>query len=316
MNIDITALKALESEKNIPFEALIETISTALLTAYRNVDGHQPHARIDLDRKTGIVRVMAEEFDADGNLVSEWDDIALPNLTLAELTARSTDYPTEPLPDVVAKPGYGIPSGGSTGRSKIIVMPGAMARNPAEAVIEQPNYRQGQVQLVGGPPGEQKADDPASEARHPQQRVGARKLGRKVDVEAAFLGNLLQLGHVSCTGWRDHQSFGRAHRVMAQARAARSGTSSANLSCPSGRSTAPENGPESAMSEGTERIATDSTVATCSTPINTGSAPSTRSSTLTGACSRAERPRHVAKRTPRKPPRDCSTRPVKSTGKA
>ena len=65
MNIDITALKALESEKNIPFEALIETISTALLTAYRHVDGHQPHARIDLDRKTGIVRVMAEETGAD-----------------------------------------------------------------------------------------------------------------------------------------------------------------------------------------------------------------------------------------------------------
>ena len=59
MNIDITALKALESEKNIPFDALIETISTALLTAYRHVDGHQPHARIDLDRKTGVVRVMA-----------------------------------------------------------------------------------------------------------------------------------------------------------------------------------------------------------------------------------------------------------------
>lgn len=88
MNIDITALKALESEKNIPFDALIETISTALLTAYRHVDGHQPHARIDLDRKTGVVRVMAEEFDADGNLVSEWDDTPADFGRIAATTAR------------------------------------------------------------------------------------------------------------------------------------------------------------------------------------------------------------------------------------
>ncbi|MFZ2528774.1 MAG: transcription termination factor NusA [Rhodococcus sp. (in: high G+C Gram-positive bacteria)] len=88
MNIDITALKALEAEKNIPFDALIETISTALITAYRHVAGHHQHARIDLDRKSGVVRVMAEEFDADGNLVSEWDDTPEDFGRIAATTAR------------------------------------------------------------------------------------------------------------------------------------------------------------------------------------------------------------------------------------
>ncbi|NGP09590.1 transcription termination/antitermination protein NusA [Rhodococcus sp. 14C212] len=88
MNIDIAALKVLEADKNIPFDALIETIQTALLTAYRHTDGHQPHASVDVDRRTGAVRVMAQEFDADGNLVSEWDDTPEGFGRIAATTAR------------------------------------------------------------------------------------------------------------------------------------------------------------------------------------------------------------------------------------
>ena len=64
MNVDIAALRAIEREKDIPFETVIEAIETALLTAYRHTDGHQPHARIDIDRKTGAVRVLAQELAA------------------------------------------------------------------------------------------------------------------------------------------------------------------------------------------------------------------------------------------------------------
>jgi bile acid-coenzyme A ligase len=62
----------------------------------------------------------------------------------------SESYSDAPLPDKVPSPGYAIGSGGSTGRSKIIVIPGALARNP-DSNPWVPNYRPGQVQFVGGP---------------------------------------------------------------------------------------------------------------------------------------------------------------------
>ena len=55
MNVDIAALRAIEREKDIPFETVLEAIETALLTAYRHTEGHQPHARVEIDRKTGAV---------------------------------------------------------------------------------------------------------------------------------------------------------------------------------------------------------------------------------------------------------------------
>ena len=70
MNVDIAALRTIEREKDIPFETVLEAIETALLTAYRHTDGHQPHARIDIDRKTGAVRVLAQELAADGAVQS------------------------------------------------------------------------------------------------------------------------------------------------------------------------------------------------------------------------------------------------------
>ena len=88
MNIDIAALRAIEADKGIPIEMVISTIQTALLTAYRHTEGHQSNAWIDVDRKTGAVRVMAKEFDADGNLVSEWDDTPEGFGRIAATTAR------------------------------------------------------------------------------------------------------------------------------------------------------------------------------------------------------------------------------------
>ncbi|WP_149359943.1 transcription termination factor NusA [Lolliginicoccus suaedae] len=88
MNIDIAALRAIESDKDIPVDTVIEAIESALLTAYRHTEGHQPHARIDIDRKSGNVAVMAYEEDADGNLVAEWDDTPEGFGRVAATTAR------------------------------------------------------------------------------------------------------------------------------------------------------------------------------------------------------------------------------------
>lgn len=89
MNIDIAALRAIETDKGISAGTIIAAIETALLTAYRHTEGHQPHARIDVDTKTGVVRVMAHEVDADGNRVGEeWDDTPEGFGRIAATTAR------------------------------------------------------------------------------------------------------------------------------------------------------------------------------------------------------------------------------------
>ena len=53
MNIDLAALRALEREREIPFDTILAAIETALLTAYRHTEGAEPHARVEIDRKTG-----------------------------------------------------------------------------------------------------------------------------------------------------------------------------------------------------------------------------------------------------------------------
>ncbi|NLE81637.1 MAG: transcription termination/antitermination protein NusA [Rhodococcus sp.] len=89
MNIDIAALRAIEADKGISIETVITTIQSALLTAYRHTEGHQPHARIDVDTKSGVVRVMAHETDAEGNMVgAEWDDTPEGFGRIAATTAR------------------------------------------------------------------------------------------------------------------------------------------------------------------------------------------------------------------------------------
>lgn len=88
MNVDIAALRAIERDKDISFETVLEAIETALLTAYKHTEGHEPHARIDIDRKTGLVRVLARELDAEGNTAREWDDTPEGFGRIAATTAR------------------------------------------------------------------------------------------------------------------------------------------------------------------------------------------------------------------------------------
>jgi N utilization substance protein A len=88
MNIDMAALHAIEADKGISVDVVVETIKSALLTAYRHTEGHQADAHIDIDRKTGAVRVIAREVDEDGNVLSEWDDTPDGFGRIAATTAR------------------------------------------------------------------------------------------------------------------------------------------------------------------------------------------------------------------------------------
>ncbi|WP_412539852.1 transcription termination factor NusA [Longispora sp. K20-0274] len=88
MNIDLAALRELEREREIPFETILHAIESALLTAYRHTEGAVPHARVDIDRRTGVASVMATERGPDGTIIREWDDTPHDFGRIAAMTAK------------------------------------------------------------------------------------------------------------------------------------------------------------------------------------------------------------------------------------
>jgi len=82
MDIDLSVLKLMESEREIPFDELVIIIEQAILTAYekhmgiadhrgQRVDPDAPRARVELDRKTGHVTVFIPEVNDEGEVVGE-----------------------------------------------------------------------------------------------------------------------------------------------------------------------------------------------------------------------------------------------------
>ncbi|MCZ7420326.1 MULTISPECIES: transcription termination factor NusA [unclassified Micromonospora] len=88
MNIDLAALRALEREREIPFDTILAAIETALLTAYRHTEGAQSHARVEIDRKTGAALVYAQELGTEGTVEREWDDTPHDFGRIAAMTAK------------------------------------------------------------------------------------------------------------------------------------------------------------------------------------------------------------------------------------
>src|SRR3954465_11832154 len=88
MNIDVTALRSLVREKDVSFDTVVEAIESALLAAYQHTEAAEPHARVELDRKSGEVRVFAQELDEEGALVREWDDTPSGFGRIAAMTAK------------------------------------------------------------------------------------------------------------------------------------------------------------------------------------------------------------------------------------
>jgi N utilization substance protein A len=88
MNIDVTALRSLVREKDVSFDTVVEAIESALLAAYLHTEGAQPQARVELDRKTGEVRVFAQDLDESGTVEREWDDTPSDFGRIAAMTAK------------------------------------------------------------------------------------------------------------------------------------------------------------------------------------------------------------------------------------
>ena len=88
MDIDLSILRSLEREREISFDVLVEAIEQGLLTAYHKTPGANPKARVELDRKSGHVRVLAAEVDDEGKQIGEYEDTPDGFGRIAATTAR------------------------------------------------------------------------------------------------------------------------------------------------------------------------------------------------------------------------------------
>ena len=71
MDIDLSVLKNIERENEIPFKELVEIIEAAVLAAYHRNIGNTDKARAQLDQKTGHVLIFTAVLDEEGNQTGE-----------------------------------------------------------------------------------------------------------------------------------------------------------------------------------------------------------------------------------------------------
>ncbi|AQX17322.1 MULTISPECIES: transcription termination factor NusA [Tessaracoccus] len=92
MDVDLAALRAIERDKEISEEYLIKTLEDALLNAYNKT----PHAlrgvKVEINRKTGKVSVLAPEFDDDDQVIGYFDDTPEDFGRIAAATARQVIF--------------------------------------------------------------------------------------------------------------------------------------------------------------------------------------------------------------------------------
>src|SRR5258708_23105436 len=88
MDIDLSVLRSLESEKDISLDQAIKAIEDALLVAYHKSEGASTAARVEVDRKSGHVTVWAIQTGPDGAVVQEYDDTPAGFGRIAATTAR------------------------------------------------------------------------------------------------------------------------------------------------------------------------------------------------------------------------------------
>jgi transcription termination/antitermination protein NusA len=88
MDIDLSVLRSLESEKDISMELAIKAIEDALLVAYHKTEGAAPAARVQIDQGSGHVTVWAATTGDEGEVLGEYDDTPDGFGRIAATTAR------------------------------------------------------------------------------------------------------------------------------------------------------------------------------------------------------------------------------------
>jgi N utilization substance protein A len=92
VDIDMTALRSLESEKDISLDLVVKAIEEALLIAYHRTEGAAVKARVELDRKSGHVTVWATETPAEDAGTGEGEDGAAPAAEPREYDDTPTNF--------------------------------------------------------------------------------------------------------------------------------------------------------------------------------------------------------------------------------
>jgi len=92
VDIDLAVLRAIEREKEIPFDFLVKALEDALLNAYDKTEAPVRGARVELDRRTGKVSVLVPELDAEGNAIGWVDDTPADFGRVAASTARQVIF--------------------------------------------------------------------------------------------------------------------------------------------------------------------------------------------------------------------------------
>jgi N utilization substance protein A len=88
MDIDLVALRQLERDKDIPVQVVLDALNDALLTAYQKTEGHYANAKVEIDRKSGAVKVLAPEAAEDGTVIGWFDHTPSDFGRVAAATAR------------------------------------------------------------------------------------------------------------------------------------------------------------------------------------------------------------------------------------
>ena len=88
MDIDLSVLRGLESEKDISMDLAIKAIEDALLVAYHKSGDSAATARVEVDRGTGHVTVWAAETGDEGQVLREYDHTPAGFGRIAATTAR------------------------------------------------------------------------------------------------------------------------------------------------------------------------------------------------------------------------------------
>lgn len=92
MDIDLAALRAIERDKEIPLDYLLKTLEDALLNAYEKSDHSLRGVKVEIDRRTGRVAVLAPEFDDDDEVIGYFDDTPSDFGRVAAATARQVIF--------------------------------------------------------------------------------------------------------------------------------------------------------------------------------------------------------------------------------
>ncbi|MHA6512133.1 transcription termination factor NusA [Tessaracoccus sp. Z1128] len=92
MDVDLAALRAIERDKEISEEYLIKTLEDALLNAYNKTPNALRGVKVEVNRKSGKVSVLAPEFNDDDEIIGYFDDTPTDFGRIAAATARQVIF--------------------------------------------------------------------------------------------------------------------------------------------------------------------------------------------------------------------------------